>query len=114
MSMMTINVPSYINNVSCDMCGAIDKPGYAKISIGQINHIICYECMGKLTMDMVSYAYCNLDKEMKASGYHFVNSDKDDTFEIVANKSSIKKSEDEMYNEAEKYRQLEQAVVEGY
>lgn len=57
----------YVKNQSCDMCNAIEK-SLCRVNVGKIDHMICYDCMAKLVLDLVRFADMNLDNELKRMG----------------------------------------------
>ena len=57
----------YVKNQSCDMCSSIEK-SLCRVNVGKIDHMICYDCMAKLTLDLVKFANANLDTELKQLG----------------------------------------------
>lgn len=57
----------YVTNQSCDMCNSIEK-SLCRINVGKIDHMICYDCMAKLTLDLVRFADMNLDTELNQLG----------------------------------------------
>ena len=52
----------YVRNQRCDMCGHIEK-ALCRINVGRIDHMICYDCLAKLTVDLVEFASLNLNIE---------------------------------------------------
>lgn len=57
----------YVRNQSCDMCNSIEK-GLCRINVGRFAHMICYDCMAKLTIDFVEFANMNLSSELSDNG----------------------------------------------
>lgn len=57
----------YVKNQSCDICNAIEK-GLCRLNVGNIDHMICYDCMAKLTLDLANFADMNLETELKKMG----------------------------------------------
>lgn len=57
----------YVKNQSCDMCNSIEK-SLCRVNVGKIDHMICYDCMAKLTLDLVRFADINLNEELKQLG----------------------------------------------
>ena len=58
----------YVTNQGCAMCGK-HEVGLATLTIGKHHHHICYDCMTKLSLDIVDYAIFNLSKEISDYGY---------------------------------------------
>lgn len=54
----------YVRNQQCDMCRSIEK-ALCRVNVGKIDHMICYDCMAKLTIDLVEFASMNLNSELK-------------------------------------------------
>ena len=57
----------YVKNQACDMCNAIEK-GLCRVNVGKIDHMICYDCMAKLTLDLARFADINLETELRQMG----------------------------------------------
>lgn len=54
----------YVTNQACDMCNVTEK-GLCRVNVGKIDHMICYDCMAKLTLDFARFADMNLETELK-------------------------------------------------
>ena len=59
----------YIINKRCDMCNKIEV-GLTELTIGNIKHHICYDCMPDLVVDFVNFAKANLQDELRNLGYN--------------------------------------------
>ena len=57
----------YVKNQACDMCSSIEK-SLCRINVGKIDHMLCYDCMAKLTLDFARFADMNLDTELNQLG----------------------------------------------
>lgn len=57
----------YVKNQSCDMCNSIEK-SLCRVDIGKTVHMICHDCMAKLTLDFARFADMNLDTELHQLG----------------------------------------------
>ena len=66
----------YVTNQGCTMCGK-HEVGLATLTIGKHHHHICYDCMTKLSLDIVEYAIFNLSKEISDCGYKLTLAPKD-------------------------------------
>lgn len=58
----------YAINKRCDMCNEIEV-GLTELTIGNIKHHICYNCMADLVVDIVNFARANLQDEIRNLGY---------------------------------------------
>ena len=58
----------FISNKSCDMCHKIEL-GLTEMTLGNTKHYLCYDCLAKLTLDMVEFASMNLENEFKRLGF---------------------------------------------
>lgn len=57
----------YARNQQCDMCRNTGK-SLCRINVGKIDHMICYDCMTKLIIDLVEFANMNLNDELNQMG----------------------------------------------
>ena len=57
----------YAKNCQCDMCREVEK-NLCRINVGKIDHMICYDCMAKLTVDLVEFASMNCVDELEQMG----------------------------------------------
>lgn len=57
----------YVINQKCDMCKKIEK-SLCRINVGDIDHMICYDCMAELTLDLARFADMNLETELRQMG----------------------------------------------
>lgn len=70
----------YVINKSCAMCKKAER-GLTEMTVGDTKLHLCYDCIAKLTFDMIEFASMNLRDEFEKYGYE-ISSDNNGGFII--------------------------------